>query len=124
MKHSFLFTLLFSLLVSSNAFSIDVPVVIPTPNPHIQNTIKTSKLLSVQVSSNDSEITLCFGSSTGTYTLALKDESGMLVYMETINVTSGLVYYLPIDLFENGNYILTISGSNGSTVGTFTVIIN
>jgi len=119
MKRLFLFTLLFLLLISSNVFSIDVPVVIPTPKPNIQNTIRPSMVTSLQVYVTDSEIVINFDSSLGISFLSLTDESGRLVYQETVNVTSGLIYYLPIDLPENGNYLLTIFGYNGSMIGTY-----
>ena len=124
MKRTFLFTLLFSMLVSSNAFSIDVPIITPNPNPHIQNTIKPSNLLSVQVSSNLSDLAIYFGNSTGKYTLSIEDESGRLVYQETVTVTTGLIYYLPIDMLEKGNYILTVSTDNDLLFEIFPVEIN
>ena len=124
MKRTFLFTLLFSMLLSSNAFSIEVPIITPNPNPHIQNTIKPSNLLSVQVSSNLSDLAICFGNSTGMYTLSIEDESGRLVYQETVTVTTGLIYYLPIDMLEKGNYILTVSTDNDLLFETFPAEIN
>jgi len=123
MKRLFLFTLLFSLLVSSKAFSIDVPVIVPTPNPHLQNTIRPLKLITIHLYNTNSEIAINFDSSLGWTTLALKDESGCFVYQETINVTSDLVYYLPIDMLENGNYLLTVTGDNELSSGMYPVII-
>ena len=123
MKCLFIFVL-FSLLVSNNASSIDVPVNLPPPFPIIQSTYATSTFILTQVSASDSEIVINFDSSLGLSTLSLTDESGRLVYQETVDVTSGLIYYLPIDLLEKGNYLLTVTGDNDSLFGTFPVEIN
>ena len=123
MKCLFIFVLFF-LLVNSNASSIDVPVNLPPPFPIIQSTCATSTFILTQVSASDSEIAINFDSSLGLSTLSLADESGRMVYQETVDVTSGLIYHLPIDMLEKGNYILTVTTDNGSLFGTFPIEIN
>jgi len=123
MKRSFLFILLFFLLICSKASSNDLPVYIPPIHPIAQSTSETSKFITAEVSITDSEITLNFDHSIGLSTLSLTDEYGTLVYQETVNVTSVLFFQIPIDLLENGNYLLTVTNVNGSIYGAFPVEI-
>ena len=124
MKRSFLFFLLLSLLVSNKTTAIDIPINTPPPFPIIQSTYATSTFNLTQITVTNSELAINFESSLGISTLSLTDESGRLVYQETVDVTSGLIYYLPIDLLEKGNYLLTVTGDNDSLFGTFPVEIN
>ena len=123
MKRSFLFILLFFLLIFSKAFSNDLPILIPPTFPINQSKHETSKFITAEVSITDSEITLNFDHSIGLSTLSLTDEYGTLVYQETVNVTSVLFFQIPIDLLENGNYLLTVTNVNGSIYGAFPVEI-
>jgi|GEM_PF-3041991 len=123
MKRSFLFILSFSLLFIVKASSIDAPANIPLIFPNVQSSNETSKKISAQVYVFESKITLNFDHSIGLSTLSLTDESGTLVYQETVNVTSVLFFQIPIELLENGNYLLTVTTVNGSIYGTFPVEI-
>jgi len=125
MKRSFLFFLLLSLLVSNKTTAIDIPInTPPPPHPIVYSTSVPSKSLTLQMIVTNSELAINFESSTGMSILSLTDESGRLVYQETVTVTTGLIYYLPIDMLENGNYILTVTTDNGSLFGIFPVEIN
>jgi len=124
MKRSFLFFLLLSLLVSNKTTAIDIPINTPPPHPIVYSTSVPSKSLTLQMIVTNSELAINFESSTGMSILSLTDESGRLVYQETVTVTTGLIYYLPIDMLEKGNYILTVSTDNDLLFETFPAEIN
>ena len=123
MKRSLFYILLFSLLIFSKAFSNDLPILIPPTFPINQSKHETSKFITAQVYVFESKITIDFDHSIGLSNLSLTDESGTLVYQEIVNVTSVLFFQIPIELLENGNYLLTVTNVNGSIYGAFPVEI-
>ena len=68
---------------------------------------------------NDIELALYFETSIGVATITVTDDSNQSVYLGTVNTGSTSEFFIPVDLWTNGNYNLTITYTNTTLRGEF-----
>jgi len=120
MKRSILFMVLVSVLsigmVSANSeieLRKDLPIR-PIPSS-MGNNLSTTATIS------DLELAIYFETSIGDATITVTDDSSQVVYIETVNTDSNPEIHIPVDLWNKGNYNLTITYTNTTLRGDFTL---
>jgi len=75
----------------------------------------------VSATINDIELALYFETSIGDATITVTNESNQVVYLETVNTNATSEIHVPVDLWTSGNYHLTITYSNTTLRGEFSL---
>jgi len=122
MKRSILFMILVALF-SSGLLMATVPTIIvitkepipigPGPQPLSVYVIPVSGTIS------DIELSLYFETTIGIATVTVTDDSNQVVYLGTVNTDTTSEIHVPVDLWTNGNYHLTITYTNTTLRGEF-----
>ena len=77
--------------------------------------------LSTTATINDTDLAIYFETSIGDATITVTDDSSQVVYIETVNTDSNPEIHIPVDLWNKGNYNLTITYTNTTLRGDFTL---
>ncbi|MDR3651719.1 MAG: DUF3244 domain-containing protein [Paludibacter sp.] len=67
----------------------------------------------------DTEVVLNFTTAAGIATITVTDNTGSIVYQQTIDTDTNKVLEIPIDSWDSGNYTLTIQYSDIALSGDF-----
>ena len=87
------------------------------PGPIVPNGCTLIEPVSATI--NDIELALYFETSIGVATITVTDDSNQSVYLGTVNTGSTSEFFIPVDLWTNGNYNLTITYTNTTLRGEF-----
>jgi len=112
-----IFMLLFCILSVQSVFAVDVPL--KKGDAGIGNFAKSTTVLPVSVSINDTEFGIVFSKSVGVANITIEDQNGNVVYQDVLNTNSTRTTYIETGGFDSGNYTVTISYSTTSLVGDF-----
>jgi len=92
-------------IVSANNIEIPLSPTLPTiPHPHT----KAINVISVTATTDGEELAILFSSSVNVSTITLTNETGEIIYQETVNTNAVLDFYIPVGGLDNGNYTLTV----------------
>lgn len=121
MKHLFKFIISFILCSGINALADNTISLKPqlTPIPHPRT--KGVNVISVSATTDGEELAIYFSSSVRMASITLTDETGEIIYQETVNINTTLDFYIPISGLDSGNYTLTVEYSGTSLSGSFTI---
>lgn len=109
---------LFHSLFAPVCFATDIPISkSDNPTPPIQPRIPFR--IPVTASYNTEELNLNFLYSVGLATITVADESGATVYQITIDTSVDPALYIPIDMWNSGNYFITIQYGSIMLKGEF-----
>lgn len=105
------------ILFAKNAEISLSPKVPTAPHPRT----KGVDAVSVTATTDGEELAIYFSSTVHMATITLTNETGEIIYQETVNTNTTLSFYIPIGGIDNGNYTLTVEYSGTSLSGSFTI---
>ena len=124
MKHSFLVTTLFAILISGIANATDINLVKnppPPPGPRILESFQSNSIYILPVSAtiDETELAVYFDSPVGIATITVYDEWDNVVAVEVLDTDTSLSISIPSSEWEAGNYTISISYGTTHLTGDF-----
>ena len=118
MKKTILVLLLvfLSVFTVTNALNIPIEKNVPSTSTTRQ---RAPMLIPVVVDLSATDLYLNFTNSVGVAIITITDEMGTIQYQETMDTNSTSDLYIPIDMWDSGNYTLTIEYGSITLNGTF-----
>lgn len=105
-------------LFTLNCLAIDVPIrKSETPSP--TGPSRAPFCIPVTVSYTEDELSFNFLYSIGIATITVTDEYGIVVYQETTDTSTQPNLYIPIDMWDSGDYSIEISYGSRVLIGSF-----
>ena len=121
--------MLFICVFSAQAvFAVDVPLKKGDSSsgnlPQVRSMLSRVTTMSISTNPvfadiNGSELGLSFNGSVGIAQVVILDETGSVVYQETVNTNSTKEISIELGGFDSGNYTVQITYSSTKLVGTF-----
>jgi hypothetical protein len=122
MKHSKFLIILFSFFIGvtamANCTEIDLSktTIIPPPvEPRAPSLVNPA----VSAAINDTEVSVNFSSPVGIAIITITDETGTIVYQQSIDTNTTLYSNIYVGGWDSGNYTLTIQYGNVLLTGYF-----
>lgn len=119
MKRSIYFIIFFFFLcgiaLASNGEVILTPINPPVPCPRAPAINRIG--VAVTATSDGSEVAICFSTPASQATITLTDETGGIIYQETVDTNTALDFYISVGGLDGGCYLLTIRYGNGTLSG-------
>lgn len=114
--------LLLTVIPVQAIFAEDHPVLLKKDNPGpgtMMLSRSVSTLIPVSATQNDTELGIFFSKSVGVAQIAIEDETGAVVYQESIDTS--LIFESTIETsgWDSGNYTVRITSGSTKLVGTF-----
>lgn len=129
------FTLVLSVILCAGNINIDAadfvtqghPVQIETPDdPPLKTMIILNGDLansagpeSIEASYSQNSVQVCFHQSFGYVNITLTDETGSVVYSNTVNTSVQQTIHIPLYSTPSGRYTLMLNNANGYAEGDF-----
>ena len=113
MKRSIFFIAFFTFLFCCRIFAVEVIVIIKDPPP---SPLPNSIIHKLPTRATVSEVQLPVSTETtiGNATITVYDESGQVVYQETVSADSISDLFIEAEAWSTGNYSVTITCSTAS----------
>lgn len=122
MKRSIYFLFLFCLYSNGIVLAVDVPVKSsPLPPPYPYPKTRGVGRTAITADLNQSDLIISFPTNIGIATITVTDETGGVVFQQTIDTASSPDLYISIDSWDAGNYTLIIVYDSTTLTGNFTL---
>jgi len=102
-----LIAFLFLTVFSVNCFAVDIPIS-KSDTPTQSGQSRAPFRIPISASYTTEEVNLNFVYSVGLSTITISDESGAVIYQITMDTSAQSNLYIPIDMWDSGNYLITI----------------
>jgi flagellar hook assembly protein FlgD len=112
-----IFMLLFCVLSVQSVFAVEVPLKKETTGQSTQT--KSTSVLPVSVSINDTQLGISFSKSVGVVNITIEDQTGNVVYQDVLDTNSTRTTSIETGGFDSGNYTVNISYSTTILIGDF-----
>ena len=109
--------LLFCMLTVQSIFAVEVPL--KKGENGAGTYTKSTTVLPVSVSINDTDLGIVFSKSVGVANITIEDQNGNVVYQDVLDTNSTRTTSIETGGFDSGNYTVTISYSTTILVGDF-----
>jgi Domain of unknown function (DUF3244) len=119
MKRTLIALFLFASIAGFTATASQTPIdlsKIPNDSPRLP---RAPVLIAVTACVDESELYLNFTSSVGAAIITVTDVMGTIQYQETMDTNSTSDLYIPIDMWNSGDYTLTIEYGSIALTGDF-----
>ena len=119
MKRTFVFIsfILFSL---SSMFANTTDIIFQDPIP--PGPMPLSVFMNpVSASISETELAVYFDWSVGTATITVYDDTNTIVHQEVVNTNSTTEVYIPVNLWDAGDYSITVSFGSTNLSGYFQI---
>ena len=100
--------------VSINADDIDFSGTFPTGSTR-------SLITPIQAFVNDQTLEVDFNSTVGNVVVSIYDETGNVVYQQSVNGTAGQPLLIDVSSFDAGNYVIEIQNAQTDLFGSFEI---
>lgn len=107
-------------LFTLNCFATEVPIS-KSDTPTHAGQSRAPFRIPVAVSYSADELNLNFIYSVGVATITVTDESGAVVYQQTTDTSAQSNLIIPIDMWNSGNYVITIQYGSINLNGQFSL---
>jgi hypothetical protein len=126
MKRSILFMILIALFFTGKVLATDTaPIIIqkvpPEPTPGPTPLTQPFNFIPVTTTINDSDLAIYFETSFGVATITITDDMNQSVYQSTTDTDSTTGIDIPVSLYSNGNYKLSINYGSTTLTGEFLI---
>lgn len=111
---------LFLSFFSMNCLATDIPISNPGTPPQ-PGQPRAPFRIPLTASYTTEEVNLNFIYSVGIATIAISDEFGAIVYQVTIDTSVQPILYIPVDMWDSGNYLITIQYGSIKLKGQFSL---
>ncbi len=120
MKKTILVLLLvfLSVFTVTNALNIPIEKNVPSTSTTRQ---RAPMLIPVIVDLSATDLYLNFTNSVGIANITVTDEMGTIQYQETMDTNATPDFYIPIDMWTSGNYLITIQYGSITLNGQFEI---
>jgi len=110
--------LLFLTIFSINCLAVDIPIG-KSDTPTQAGQSRAPFRIPLTASYTTEEANLNFIYSVGITTITISDESGAVIYMVTLDTSAQSNLYIPFDMWDSGNYLITIQYGSITLKGIF-----
>ena len=113
--------------VSSNAIGLELLDFKKISKIYMKGSLNSGSLAKstsspVEVYQDDQRVNVCFQSNLGTLKIVVVNQHGYPMYQGAVNATNGRSLSISTRFWQNGNYFICISDSNGGYMeGEFTI---
>ncbi len=100
---------------------VDVPI--PPDNSVPPSTIKplSCEFAAASATISETELAVYFDFPVGVATIMVSDASNQLIYQESVDTGTTTEVFIPVGMWESGDYTLRVSYSNTTQRGNFNI---